>query len=245
MAFMGRGEMPSIGNDNNGDINDMGTHNYHRGYWYYGRFHYYVPMDNTYVIMQMIATFIILIVGIITFLATYESTIIDPIEDTKKIFINTHLITIGILLTTTLIINFFSKDKMTLIKRLVIIFATSIVTMLVFLGFKLNLDTTYTKERFEQLYTEQNTTESSDKKTKIDIGITGMSLKTEKEYYVDECMKIYNIFKAKTYGTLGLHILLNVLIIYQILRLSKIQEKKEQMNKDDLILFDEEENIKF
>jgi hypothetical protein len=49
------------------------------GYWYYRRFFYYIPLDNTYVIMQMIVTFIILIVGIITFVVTYESTIIDPI----------------------------------------------------------------------------------------------------------------------------------------------------------------------
>ena len=42
----------------------------------------------------------------------------------------------------------------------------------------------------------------------------------------------------------GLHLLLNMWIIYQIARISKIQGKKERLNKDDLILFDEEENIK-
>lgn len=204
-----------------------------------------MPLDNTYVIMQMIVTFIILIVGIITFLATYESSIVDPIENIKEMFINTHLIIIGILLAITIIINFFSKNKEALIKKLIIIFVISIMTMLVFFVIKLHLDTTYNKEKFEQFYAEQNTTESSNAKTKIDIGITGMSLKTEKQYYIDECMKLYNIFKTKTYGTLGLHVLLNILIIYQILRISKIQGKKEQMNKDDLILFDKEENIKF
>lgn len=245
MAFMGRGRMPSIGDDNNSGMNDMRTHDYYRGYGYYNRFHYYIPMDNTYVIMQMIVTFIILIVGIITYLATYESSIVDPIENIKKMFINTHLIIIGILLAITIIINFFSKNKEALIKKLIIIIVISIMTMLVFFVIKLHLDTTYNKEKFEQFYTEQNITESSNAKTKIDIGITGASLKTEKEYYIDECMKLYNIFKAKTYGTLGLHVLLNILIIYQILRISKIQGRKEQMNKDDLILFDEEENIKF
>ncbi len=244
MAFMGRGRMPSIGDDNNSGMNDMRTH-YYRGYGYYNRFYYYIPMDNTYVIMQMIVTFIILIVGIITFLATYESSIVDPIENIKEMFINTHLIIIGILLAITIIINFFSKNKEALIKKLIIIFVISIMTMLVFFVIKLHLDTTYNKEKFEQFYAEQNTTESSNAKTKIDIGITGMSLKTEKQYYIDECMKLYNIFKTKTYGTLGLHVLLNILIIYQILRISKIQGKKEQMNKDDLILFDKEENIKF
>lgn len=90
-----------------------------------------MPLDNTYVIMQMIVTFIILIVGLITFFATYKSTIIDPIESTKKLFINTYLIIIGMLLAITLVTNFFSKSETSLIKRLVIISAISIIIMLV------------------------------------------------------------------------------------------------------------------
>ena len=43
----------------------------------------------------------------------------------------------------------------------------------------------------------------------------------------------------------GLHLLLNILLIYQISRISKIQGKKDKLNKDDLILFEEEQNIKF
>lgn len=117
--------------------------------------------------------------------------------------------------------------------------------MLTFFGIRLNLDATYTKEEFEQFYAQSNTKESSNTKSKIDIGITGMSLKTEKEYYLDECVKLYTIFQAKTYGTLGIHLLLNLLLIYQIARVSKIQGKKERLNKDDLILFDDEQNIKY
>ena len=77
------------------------------------------------------------------------------------------------------------------------------------------------------------------------IGITGLSIKTEKEYYVDECLKLYGIFKVKTYGILALHLLLNILLIYQVLKVSKLQVRKEKINKDDAILFDEEQNIKF
>lgn len=89
MAFMGRGGVPNIEHNNTGydgntgenTENNTGIHTHHHmmGYWYYRRFFYYIPLDNTYVIMQMIVTFIILIVGIITFVVTYESTIIDPI----------------------------------------------------------------------------------------------------------------------------------------------------------------------
>lgn len=206
MAFMDRGGFPSMGNDDIGSIqdDDIERYDHYRSYGYYRRFYYYVPLDNTYVIMQMIVTFIILIVGLITFFVTYKSTIIDPIESTKKLFINTYLIIIGMLLTITLITNFFSKSETYLIKRLVIISAISIIIMLVFFGIKLNLDTTYTKDKFEQFYLEQNINESSNSniKSKIDIGITGMSIKTEKEYYIDECSKLYGIFSTKAYGTI-------------------------------------------
>lgn len=188
MAYMGRGERPSIGQDN--DNVYIHSHRYRRSY-------YHIISYSTYMKIEMIVTFIILIVGIIAFITTYQSAVIDPIENIKKQFINTHLILIGALLAITLITNFISKTEATLIKRLVIIAIISIITMITFLGIKLNLDITYTKEKFEQLYTG----EISKDKT-IDIGITGIRIKTEKEYFIDKSIEAYNIFKIRTYGTI-------------------------------------------
>ena len=249
MAFMGRGSMPSMGNNNIGNAEEnnfnQNGHGYLRGPYFYRRFYYYIPLDNTYVIMQMIVTFIILILGGITFLATYKSTITDPIENVKKLFIDTHLIIIVIFLAITFIINLSSKKESDLKKRLVLIATISIITMLTFFGIKLKLDKTYTESVFEQFYIEQNINEGTKEKSKVNIGITGMSIKTEKEYYIDECMKLYNIFKIKSYGSLGLHLLLNILLIYQIFKVQQIQNKKEKLDKDDLILFSEEKNTNF
>lgn len=239
MAFMGRGDRPSVGNN----IGGRNGNDYHIEPYY--RRIYYIPLDNTYVIMQMIVTFIILIVGAITFLVTYKSNVADPIEDTKKLFMNAHLISIVFFLIINLVINLCSKKESDLIKRLLAVTSICIISMLVFLGVKLNLDTTYNRVKFEQLYTEQNTLEYTSQKDRIHIGISDMSIKSEKEYFIDEYMKTYNIFKIKSYGTLGLHFLLNVLLIYQILKIQKKQNKKEKVNKDDLILFDEEQNVKF
>ena len=62
MAFMGRGSMPSLGSNNiGGDNNNLSGHGYHGTPYFFRRFCYYIPLDNTYVIMQMIVTFIILI----------------------------------------------------------------------------------------------------------------------------------------------------------------------------------------
>ena len=244
MAFMGRGDMPSINSNIGGNENDNfdGGYRHHYG-WYYRRM-YYIPLDNTYVIMQMIVTFIILIIGVIAYLFTHKSSIIDPIENTKSMFMNTYLVVLLILLAVVAIANFFSKTKESLIKKLIIILVVSIVTMVAFLGIKLNYASTYNENKFEQLYSEQGIKESSNS-SKLDIGIDGLSIKTEKEYYIDECMEMYNIFKIKTYVMLGLHLLLNALLIYQILKVTNIQEKKDRLSKDDLILFDEEQNVRF
>lgn len=225
MAFMGRGDRPSIGDNNTSNCQ-------HGGPFLYSRFYYYIPLDNTYVIMELIATFIILIVGAITFLI-------------KKLFINAHLIVIAIFLAITLVVNLFSKKESELISQLILTAITSIVIMMFFAGTKFYLDKTYTKTEFEKIYTEQNANKIDSKKTKVGIGLAGVNIKTEKEYYVDECVKLYNIFKTKSYGTLGLHLLLNLLLIYQIFKVEKIQNKKERLDRDDIILKDEEQNVKY
>ena len=51
MAFMGRGDRPSIGDNNTSNCQ-------HGAPFLYSRFYYYIPLDNTYVIMELIATFI-------------------------------------------------------------------------------------------------------------------------------------------------------------------------------------------
>lgn len=159
MAFMGRGDRPSIGDNNTSNCQ-------HGGPFLYSRFYYYIPLDNTYVIMELIATFIILIVGAITFLMAYKSTIIDPIENIKKLFINAHLIVIAIFLAITLVVNLFSKKESELISRLILTAITSIVIMMFFAGTKFYLDKTYTKTEFEKIYTEQNANKIDSKKLK-------------------------------------------------------------------------------
>lgn len=150
-----------------------------------------------------------------------------------------------ILLSLNLMMNFFSKSEKVILKRLSIIFTISIIIMIAFFGTKLNLDKTYTRDKFEQFYTDQNTDKYSNTKLKLAIGIKEIGIKTEKEYYISECMKLYNIFSTKVYVILGVHILFNILMIYQILKILKVQGKKDKMNRDEVILFDEEENVKF
>ena len=249
MAYMGRGGINSVGNANRGssqgnNFRDNLKEDCYRIYRY-GKYRY-VQVDNSYIIIQMIIAFIILITGLIAYITSYESTIVDPIESVKKLFSNGYLISMGILLVVTLITNFYSKTRTILLKRLKVIFSISILIIIMFFGLKLYLDTVYTEEMFQQIYSEQNIEESSENSNKsvINIGIAEIGVKTEKEHYIDECLELYNIFSIKVYIILGINLLLIILLIYQISRISKAQRKKEQTNKDVLILFDEEENVK-
>ena len=234
MAYMGRGGFGGFGNDK-------------RRYYGSGlfRMYTYIPLDNTYVIFQMIVTIIIFVTAGITFLYTYKPSIIDPIESTKKILINTYIVITLALLVLTILANYFSKDKNALIKRLIVILSLSVITILVFLGIKANMDSTYTKNKFEQIYNQEYSEQNSDSESKIVVSIGEIKIKSEKEYYIDECVKAYNIFSIRMYGIIGLNVLLIILLIYQIPKVSRIQEKRDKLSKDDEILFDEEENVKF
>lgn len=253
MAYMGRGGFSSFGGDglsggfsfNNNNKHDDNKHD--KKIYYTSDFfrrYCYIQLDNTYFIVQMVTAIVIFTIIGITFLATYKPLVIDPIKDTKKILMNTYIIVIFTLLVVTILVNYFSKNKNALIRRLVIILALSTIVILVFFGIKVNMDSIYTKNKFEQIYEQEYSGQSSDTKSKVNIGLTEMKIKTEKEYYIDECVKAYNIFSIRMYGVIGINVLFIVLLIYQISKVSKIQEKKDRLSKDDAVLFDEEENIK-
>ena len=248
MAFMGRGDGPSIKWGNNSDDNNTNHNNKKReeerlfrlGELYdSNRYYYYIKEDSTYAVISVILTLIMLITASVAYIATYKSTIIDPIEGVKKLFLNAQLIITILLFGAIVITKIYSKSEETLIKRLMIIFGISMLTMLIFYVIKINLDITYTKEKFEQIYNEQNVNENTENEPQINVGINGLSIKSEKEHYIDECMKLYKIFKIKTYGTLGLNFLLNILLVFQMFRIIEINNKKIRLSKNDAILFNE------
>lgn len=109
---------------------------------------------------------------------------------------------------------------------------------------KLDLDSTYIEEKFEEIYTSLDIDENTSNNKKIYVGIDGMGIKTQKEYYIDECVKLYTMFKIKTYVLMGLHLALNILIVYRLFKEIKNKDQREKVRKDDLVLFDEEENVK-
>ena len=55
----------------------------------------------------------------------------------------------------------------------------------------------------------------------------------------------YDIFKLKSSIMLGIHLLLNILLIFKTSKLTKKKRKQDKLKESDDVLFDEEENIKF
>lgn len=94
MAFMGRGEVPSINFGNNSNDNNTNQNNKEReeeklfalGRLYGRRYYIYLKEDSTYVAISVTLTLIMLITAAVAYLATYKSTIIDPIEGVKNYF---------------------------------------------------------------------------------------------------------------------------------------------------------------
>jgi len=235
MSYNGRGSIPSI--DFNAEGNNLGNINFR--YW---RYWYYVPLDNTYVIMQMIATFIILISGFLVYIFSYKSSVPDPIIELKTIYINVYTITIFILLALVFIINFLSKSKISLIKKLIITLIVSLILMITFFIIKINMDSHYNLNVFTELFESQNI-DYNPNISRIGLNLAGMKIKTEKEFYIDEYMKLYNIFKIKTYGLVAIHLLLNILFGYQIYKIAKVEENINKLHKNDEIIFDEDKGI--
>ena len=247
MAFMGRGGA-SFGGAGGGinttsNVGGRPTRAYRRGSFI--RLYYFIPLDNTYVIFQMIATFLILIVGLVTILATYKSPVTDPIAQFKKTMLYSYIIINIFLMFLIGLANYYSKDKTSLIRKLIAILFISLFTFVAFLCVKLNANSIYNKSKYEQIYMEQNSEDTTDSRTKFALSLEGMKMETKKEYFVDECLKAYKVFSFRMYTTFAINILIVVLLFYQIIKVSQIQEKREQLDKNDAILFDEEQNCRY
>ena len=196
-------------------------------------------------VMTFFFVAIFLIIVYILYKATYKSVDIeDPIVDVKNKYIHYYLIVIGFISIFFLIVNIIVKNKRRLMIVLSIIMFFSLISTMIFIGIRIKYDSTYIEEKFETIYIEKYGEDNPNTNTIYEIGFKGLIEKTKKEHYVDECMKLYNAFKIKTIGLFSIQIVIIVLIVYEIVRLSRINVNLEKINKDDIIVYDEEENVK-
>ncbi len=241
--FRNRGEVPNI-NTNTGE--DGGYSAPHYSHYWNGRF-IIIKYDKTFVAIELIATLIIVITIFAVYLFSYQNPFEDPIANVKNIFLTVQFIAIGATLITTALVTFLTKSsKEKLIRNLRIVAFISLIIMIGIGIGKLNLNRKYNEDTFEKYYEQYQQNKVENKKSnKISLGLSGVKLTSQKQAYVDESIKSYTNFSIKTtlYGIIQLVVI--VVILYLSYRLSTIERKKEKLAKDDIILYDEEENIKF
>ena len=208
-------------------------------------FRYYIPLDNTYVLMQMCTVFIMAAFAIFFFLFNYKTEINDSIMMQKKVYQYSYLIILVGLFLLNIVFNLTSKEEKKLFKRITYLLITSICIMMVFFTVRLVFDSKYDKNYFIKEYnTTYGNTEENNKKDKISMTSLGAEFSSNKEMYLSECNKLYTIFKIKTYGLLAFNFLLSILLMYEIVKIQKMITRKNSLEKDDVVVYDEEENVK-
>lgn len=205
-----------------------------------GEEHNYIPIDSFSIIGSLMCSCMALMFYIFYFfnIMSYKSIIIDPIENIKSIFLNIQFIIIIVSSILFFIIKKLFKDENNFIKASIAFIVISIITLLVVFGVRLKWDFTYTREEFEHIYSKQKSNGLLYKTNDID------NENIQKDYYINECLKLYEMFKTKTYIFLGLHLLFIILLIRKANKILKFNRKRKILNKMDAIIFDEEQNVK-
>lgn len=239
--FRNRGELPNINVGNNNSNNGYSVPHY-----WNGRF-VVIQYDKTFVAIELISTLIILLIVFAVYLFAYQISFEDPIAKMKRTFLTAQLISIGISLVATMLVTFLTKSsKEKLIKNLRVVAITSILMIIVFLGIKLYVDNKYNEDTFGEFYEQyEQPNDSSKDSNKISLSLSGIKLSSLKEAYIEESVNAYTNFSVKAMLYMIIHILVVIVIFYLSYRLSAIERKKERLAKDDAILYDDEENIKF
>lgn len=247
--FRNRGSLPNIhmGNveSSNSEIN--GKEGYHvpdyRYYW--NRNYIIVTYDKGFFILQVIAIIIFLILAFGVYLFAYKVSFNDPIAETKKEFLTIQLVSSITTIGIAGIILFFSKNKEALIKRLIVLAILIFSIICINIGIKNDLDKTYTYEKFEEFYNQYEPQKEVSKNTKkVNVGLSGIKIVSEKESYIEQSIAAYKNFKLKTTLYIVIQILIFIMTIFLITKIIVSENKKAELYKDDKVIFDEEQNIK-
>lgn len=196
--------------------------------------------------MEALALIIIFLTCAISYILIYKPKINDPIEGVKNIYLGAQLIIMLISGTLFILAKTFSKNKESLIKYLKIIILLSFVVIVVLIGININMNNSYNKEEyFAKKYEEEMFYEKNPNKQYLNFGMQGVQLLGEKETYINQNMEAYKYFKIKTVISFCLQILIVILNVKTLFKVIKQEEKADRLNKDDKILYDEEENVKY
>lgn len=196
--------------------------------------------------LEIIITLLVLAIAFAAYLYSYNPNFNDQIADLKNNFLTFQLICIVASIALLILFTFISKSKESLIRNLKFVAILSIIAIIFQIGIKISLDSNYNKETFANMYDQyESQGTEKDNKQQVVVGIfSGVQVSSVKDTYIQNCLTAYTTFKIKTILYIGLYILIAFFIFYLIHRIKTIEDKKDRLEKDDNVVYDNEENVK-
>lgn len=242
--FRNRGPIPDLNPKGNADGYKGFRAPHYRNYWN-GRF-IILRVDKSFVIISMTCAFIIFIIAFFALVFGFQLPFEDPIATVKENFLTAQFTAVALTIAIPILAVIFVKSsKEHLIMILRIISVLSFVSILVFLGIKANLDNKYNESKFESFYNQYKDEDEKEDSKKVVVGLSGIKLTTSKQNYIDKSKEAYTNFTIKTVLYMVLQLILIAIIFYFSIRLTNIENKKEKLEKDDKVLFDDVQNVKY
>ncbi len=245
MAFRGRGGIPGGRRTTSGSSGSNRIRNYRQGSFFLSHRHprpIYVTYNyNAVLIMEVV----MLVVALFLYFYNYESVYIkDPIERVKTSFLDIQFGGTIFYIVLLMIVNSLKDMPEKALKcfigllALVIIFCSAIGIA------KFNMDTKYTEEKFTEMYSEYYF------KDKIETSVLGLPLNgsgkqvANLDVFKRECENLYKSFTLKVMVGFVVQFVLLLLNLYLIVSVAKSKEKYDKAQKENDVLFDEEQNVK-
>jgi len=237
------GSSGNNGSNNNGNAGFRAPH--YTRYW--NRNFIIIKYDEKFLAIELVLGLIVILSVFGAYLFAYKPAFEDPIAKVKKTLLTVQLVGILVSIIVTGLVTFLTQsNKENLIRNLIVTALLSILIIIGILGVKTHFDYKYTKEVFGEFY-EQYEREKNDKNSsKIpNYGIANFKIVNAKDAYITANEKAYNNFSIKSMLYTIIHVLVVIIIFYLAHRVSSIERKRDILEKDDAILYDEEQNIKF
>lgn len=200
-----------------------------------------IVYDRKFFTLEVITGLIFVIIACVAFFYSYKMSFIDRIADIKSMFLIFQLVCVLVSIVLLILFSCISKNRESLIRNVIFVTIISILALMIQCGIKIFLDTKYNEKEFANMYEQYE--ENSEAENKKVIGVfTG--IKTVKEAYIQENVNAYLNFRVKTVTYIVIYILEILIMCYLIYRLKRHDYKRDKLEKDDEILYDEEENVK-
>lgn len=191
-------------------------------------------------IMQACVLLFTLIGLVVLYISFYKPSFLDPIVDLKSSFLNMQFIVICISLGLVITLSIILRNKTNALPILALTLVLNLLLFFILFGFKINCDFIYTPQKFISLY------ESLDLEnpTVISTNLDGLTITSQKNLFLKENIKAYNLFTIKTVFFFALHFCVIVLNWYLILSEMKSKTLRDRLSKDDVILYGNDMNFK-